>query len=95
MIAKSTDPAIWCPKVDAERIADRLRTAVHCLGLSCAEVARLTGSAYQTIDGYLSGKRVPDTVHCVLLVQALNFPSVDVLLFGRPRSQWDRLREND
>lgn len=66
---------------------------MQCFGWSPADLSRKTGLKYATIDGYLSGRRIPEVEACVRLVQALNFPSIEHLLFGRPRAEWNELRE--
>jgi hypothetical protein len=92
-IAKSKKKPVGCPRLDAERIADRLNTVMQCFGWSCADLARKTGISYATLHAYVEGRRVPVVENCVVLTVALNFPSIDHLLFGRPKAEWNLLRE--
>ncbi len=91
-IKQSTRPPVWYPEPDAKEIGNRIRVLMECRGMSPADLSRATGIPYGTIDGYLSGRRLPILRNLVAIAQVLKVQSIDVLLFGKPRSQWHRMK---
>lgn len=91
MIRKATKPPIWHPEPSAREIGARLQGLRRGKGMSLADVCRATGINYNTMYGYEHGQRIPCTRNLVRLAMVLG-PSVDWLLFGRPRRQWEKLR---
>ena len=90
-IKKAKRPAVWYPEPNAVEIGRRLRVLLDGKHMTKADLCRRSGLCYATVDGYVTGRRVPVARSLVAIAQVFGV-RIDVLLVGTPQSQWRRLK---
>lgn len=91
---KTRQPSVWYPTPDAADIGNRIRNQRERKGWSLSDLSSATCIPYNTLWAYERHSRIGRLHNLVAIAAALLFPSVDVLLFGRRRAQWHRLRRS-